>query len=307
MQHDSALRRASSTIVSDTLEGLKPGDEQYSQRTQSFLSYLETREPPVPTFLQIGITSAIGASSIVRNTTLGRVLFLVYSDSAFYDTRMRWVRDTWAKAVPESRLVVIGDAEAPADFGMRVHTTKCPQHSHGEGACCKYGEAVIQAHDMMIEDPDIKWAFFTDDDAYVRSEAMEQALLLQDAEGDDATVLGNFGCNTQDCPEVGLCAGGGYAASRRAVSLLIGNSAADFVREQMDNCKRCNIWADIALSQAFRAHQLEMKPQQGLYGWRLTKDKFDESLNDEPLMYHYIKSCSMTFSRPRIPQCPRAP
>uniref|UniRef100_A0A7S4PWH5 Fringe-like glycosyltransferase domain-containing protein n=1 Tax=Alexandrium monilatum TaxID=311494 RepID=A0A7S4PWH5_9DINO len=234
------------------------------------------------------------ASSAAERARHGGVLYVVYSDSRFYDTRLRWVLETWGGGLPTSALLVIGDAAAPASLGAHVHRTRCPPHSHEEGACCKYAEAVILARKLLQRDPSFSWAYFTDDDAYIRTDAMGRALARQpDADDGRGMVLGNFGCANETCVG-GLCAGGGYAASAVALRRLVdGGDAGAFLAEQMQNCAKCGRWADLAMTQIFQARGIREEGLPGLNGWQLDKNCFDRSLESadgEPLMYHYVRS-----------------
>lgn len=225
----------------------------------------------------------------------GKVLFTVYTDSNFYQTRLTWVMRTWGKEIPHEALTAIGDKEDSVSFpGLRLDPTQCPQHSHWEGACCKYAEAVIKAHELMQKEASFEWAYFTDDDAYVRPGEITRALERQrkaDGGQDKGVILGNFGCATKLCN--GLCAGGGYAASRKAVERMVNNDEVAFVKEQMQMCNRCDRWADQALSTIQKERGLELRPLAGLYGWFLSAADFSKSLNGvlpDPLMYHYVRT-----------------
>jgi len=227
-------------------------------------------------------------------SSAGRVLYYVYSDSRFYDTRLRWVLDTWAQKVPQGDLTVIGDAPfAGNTSNARIVSTDCPKHSHWEGACCKYAQAVRQAHAQMEEDHSVQWAYFVDDDAYVRPEVLEQALAKETDLEDRGVALGNLGCTTPLC-SFSICAGGGYAANRRAIYKAIGDSDTTLQASEMVNCARCDRWADAAMTQVFLEKKIELRPLQGLNGWKLTKTKFDHSVQAEfePIMYHYIQTQS---------------
>lgn len=248
------------------------------------------------------VHTALRAGKNRVDAEIGNILYLVYSDSKFYNTRLKWVEETWALEVPSpSAFVAIGDAP-DEDPQARVVPTSCNAHSHWEGACCKYAQAVIQAHQLMAKDSSFDWAYFVDDDAYVRPQALERA--IASANPQEAVVLGRFGCNTHkgaggNAPADGgvsnctsVCAGGGYLASRKAVESLVSVGEDAFLQEQMANCQRCGKWADAALTQVFIKRKLSMRSLDGLYGFKLQKDKFDRSLQSavEPIMYHYINS-----------------
>lgn len=274
-------------------------DAHLHPKIRKFLHALESTPYGEPYFIQRLFNSSRSQVEVEPNrvdTKSSRVLFTIYSDSAFYSSRLSWVRDTWASETPETVLRAIGDKKAPKGFGMSVQPTNCPQHSHWEGACCKYAEAVIQAYDEMQVNKDLDWAYFTDDDAYVRSSALAEAVLKQDPVGNgNGVMLGTFGCGTQDCSG-GLCGGGGYAASRQAISALVGNSPANFLREQMAGCHACERWADIALSKVATSRSIKFTPFDGFKGWQMKEGDFRKSLLQNPLMYHYIqKEGEMNF------------
>lgn len=230
----------------------------------------------------------------LANTTEGhgKVLYMVYSDSNFYKSRLQWILKTWVAQLPSNSLMVIGDAAPKAPMAVNVHSTNCPAHSHWEGACCKYAEAVILAQKLMERDRTFQWAYFVDDDAYVRTSTLEHALDSQEPEGEHGVVLGTWGCAAHGkCP--GMCAGGGYAASFNALTAAVGGSPENFLQEQMHFCADCERWADIALTQVYSEHGTENRKLPGLNGWKLKKADFDKSLQmgePEPLMYHYIGS-----------------
>jgi len=234
------------------------------------------------------------ASSSVDTARLhGKVLYVVYSDSLFYKTRVSWILKTWASELPKQSLVIVGDEEPHEALPVSLHKTRCPPHSHWEGACCKYAEAVVLAHTIMQRDRTLQWAFFTDDDAYIRPGAMESALRRHTQEvGGHGVVLGTWGCVAGSC-NAGLCAGGGYAASFEAVEQLVGGNVDGFLEEQMHNCARCERWADVSLSQIFVKRGLVQRQLLGLNGWQLSKTCFDAGLasnGSEPLLYHYMGS-----------------
>lgn len=292
-KHLAGVLRPRAAAATESLESASvstSGDAEFHPQVQEFLRFLELLDRKEATLLG---TRSVRHPKRRPNGT-GKVLFVVYSDSHFYNTRLQWLQETWAKALPRSQLLVIGDQPDTGNLtNMRVLGTRCPAHSHWEGACCKYAEAVIAANEVLQADPSFEWVYLTDDDAYVRVHEMEKALVHQPPSvGENGTVCGIWGCATPECTG-GLCAGGGYAASSKAVVSMLGSSSAGFLREQMRNCGRCGRWADVAMSRIFLARNIEMRPIDGFYGWKLKKDQFDNSLRSEhvePLMYHYIQT-----------------
>lgn len=276
-------------------------DELPSPRLAAYLHHLEAmdRDQGSPTTNGAG-QRVRGGPEFIEELAARReagknkrtsILYVIYSDSEFYNSRLKWIHETWATQVPKESLLIIGDkAMTNNSLSMHVQATRCPPHSHWEGACCKYAEAIIEAREVLFKKPGFSWVYFTDDDAYVRPDALEKALAAQGGEG--SIVLGNWGCKTHHCKKAGLCAGGGYAANYKAIMELVGTSRGAFLKEQMRNCQLCDRWADIALTQAFNARGIHKRPQPGLYGWKLHKAAFDRSLGNpehEPIMYHYIK------------------
>mmetsp|Transcript_27599 Transcript_27599/g.53252 ORF Transcript_27599/g.53252 Transcript_27599/m.53252 type:complete len:350 (-) Transcript_27599:59-1108(-) len=269
------------------LYSLQPSSLAYMDSAQS--SYLE-----LAALIEAGAEATARKYFASANVTEGhgKVLYMVYSDSNFYKTRLDWILQTWVAQLPSNSLMVIGDAAPKEPMAVNVHSTSCPAHSHWEGACCKYAEAVILAQKMMKKDRTFKWAYFVDDDAYVRTSALEHALDSQQPEGEHGVLFSNLGCAAHGKCH-GMCCGGGYAASFNALTEAVGDSPENFLQKQMNYCSDCERWADIALTQVYKEQGTEMKPLAGLNGWKLSKSNFDKSLQvgqPEPLMYHYIGS-----------------
>mmetsp|Transcript_100326 Transcript_100326/g.259479 ORF Transcript_100326/g.259479 Transcript_100326/m.259479 type:complete len:402 (+) Transcript_100326:41-1246(+) len=228
-----------------------------------------------------------------------KVLYIVYTGSQFYSTRAKWIMDTWGNRLQATDLVFIGD-KPPTEMdkkalrGATVHLTGCRPHSHEEGMCCKLAEAALLANKLMQLSGAFEWSYLVDDDAYVRPDAMGNYLAQQSHADSGGLVFGLFGCTTNKCHD-GLCGGGGYAADTAAMAALVGDNATAFLTEEMQNCKTCDGWADMALSTIFQDRGLETRHLSGANGWRLKKPCFDKELVDatsgeEPLMYHYIKT-----------------
>merc|ERR1712039_52674 len=80
------------------------------------------------------------------------------------------------------------------------------------------------------------------------------------------SLPGNSSCQ-------GICGGGGYVLSRWAIEAMVGHptpmSRKAFVATQMQHCRKCGTWADLALSQVML--QLGGKIQRinwgELHGW----------------------------------------
>merc|ERR1740117_2338835 len=151
----------------------------------------------------------------------------------------------------------------------------------------------------MQQDTSLAWVYFIDDDVYARPEAIAQFLTgdHDDTAGSpgnasNGLVRGTFMCGSNGCGQ-GLCGGGGYAADRRAVEAMLSDGPLDFMQKQMENCNKCNRWADLAVFQFVLDKNITMGPLPGAYGWRMRKGEFDKSLergSPEPLLYHYVQS-----------------
>jgi len=264
--------------------------QRWHPKIHAYIRYLEALEASDDFDL-----SSLEGASLVSPDSNGTLLFLVLSDSNAYGTRLKWISDSWAQDVHSSLLVAIGDyADASGTDNVRVEPTRCPAHSH-DGACCKEGEAVINAHQLLQQQPSLNWAYIVDDDAYVRPSAMEAKLKGIDPIGDHGrgTMAATLGCVTKNC-QTGICGGGGIALSREALDSLIGDSPAAYFKQHMETCDRCEMWGDVTLgTQAFE-HSISMVQLEGTNAWTMNKQLFDTQLQEadtqEPLMYHYIKS-----------------
>jgi len=230
-----------------------------------------------------------------------KVLFVIFSSAKFYDTRVVWMLDMWAKKLPSSQLVIIGDGDASAHLQDRVniHRTRCNVHEdHSMGIACKYAEAIVVAQTMMWNQPELEWVYLADDDSYIRGAQLEQALLNQRPSHplDRGVVLANFGCVAGNCLDL-LCGGPGYGANRWAIELMAGDPAG-FVQEMMQNSQGCAVdnskgpWGDGGLAEVINDRGIERRTLDGVYGWMMDKSCLEYSLESEkePLLYHMIRS-----------------
>lgn len=238
-------------------------------------------------------TSKAGESvELVRNyaNSSEDVLFTVWTDSKFYDTRLTGILRTWGKELPRERFMAVSDKKRVSahgdEPGTQVEETRCPPHSHWEGACCKWAEGVILAQRRMESNPKLKWAFFSDDDVYLRPSAVATA--LRSYETSQPLALGIFGCSTAGGCQ-GLCGGGGFAMNRAAVQRMADEDPVTFLQEEMGYCQKCEKWADQAISMIWRDKGVEMRQLPGLHGWKMKDTDFQEQLsNGSPnLLFHY--------------------
>jgi len=259
--------------------------QQLSTQTKS-----ATPAPPV-----IGKPAPLAAT--VSNSS-DEVLFTVFTDSIFYDTRLAGIIGTWGREISPDLFVAISDKKRQVPLGTqdmnlpgtRVEETKCPPHSHWEGACCKWAEGVIFAQEKMEQNPKLKWAFFSDDDVYLRPGAIASVLRTHEASPEKPLALGIFGCNTPGgC--TGLCGGGGFAMNRAALQRLAGKDPVSFLNAEMSQCMKCDKWADQAISMVWADRGVEMQQLQGLNGWMMKEDQFINTLNNgDSLLFHYQRT-----------------
>lgn len=254
-----------------------PSEDFNYGRKQTLLQMSKTTESRQPS-----------GTSYVNGTE--DVLFSVWTDSKFYDTRLTGILRTWGKELPAERFMAVSDKKRVStrggEPGSQVEETRCPPHSHWEGACCKWAEGVILAQRRMERNPNLKWAFFSDDDVYLRPSAV--ASTLRAYETTRPLALGIFGCNTASgC--TGLCGGGGFAMNRAAVHRLAHEDPATFLKEEMGYCQKCERWADQAISMIWRDKGVEMRQLPGLHGWQMKDTDFRQQLsNGSPnLLFHY--------------------
>jgi len=280
-----------------SFEEAHPGSSEQGARQLTSLTKSATPAP-----LALGEqTHARTASAAVSNTnSTDEVLFTVFTDSLFYDTRLAGILSTWGRQTSPGSFVAISDKKRQVLAGeldkhlpgTQVEETKCPPHDHWEGACCKNAEGVISAHEKMQRNSKLKWAFFSDDDVYLRPPAIASALREHGASPETPLALGIFGCATAGgCS--GLCGGGGFAMNRAAVQLLAAKDPVGFLNEEMNSCRKCDGWADQALSTLWRDKGIEMRQLEGLNAWRMPQDKFMSQLKKgQTLLFHYQKTKS---------------
>mmetsp|Transcript_23365 Transcript_23365/g.53891 ORF Transcript_23365/g.53891 Transcript_23365/m.53891 type:complete len:546 (-) Transcript_23365:43-1680(-) len=267
---------------------------------------LKQEPDETPQSLPPGITRLKGAGPQLQTSDRLRqyfpnFLFAVYTDKLFRKTRLMSILSTWGTLIDPRSLLIIGDEAAHNVSGSDNHVlaTGCQKSSHWEGACCKYAVALYAVHKRMVEEPAIEAAFLFDDDSYLRPAATAEAILrMARQEANTPAMFGIFGCVTKLCH--GLCAGAGYGINRKGVMQMttssdgISLSQDEFLREQMASCKKCERWADQALTDVAINHKLKLVNYKvhEIHGWALKRKDFKDSVERprEPLLWHYVKS-----------------
>jgi len=225
-------------------------------------------------------------------------VFIVLSDSQHYSKNLRWISDSWGKNLSSLQLLAIGDKTPEKSTRMRVEPTSCPAHSFKKGSCCKTGEAVIMAHQLMEKQQNLKWAYIVEDNSYVRPEAMDTKLKFVDPLGQAlrGTLVASPGCNT-NCSN-GVCLKGGLALSREALKTLVGNSSSKFLDEHMQTCDLCELHGGSSLGTLAHARNINVFSDNwywdatvGIHTAPMRKREFDSSLISAvpTALYHPIK------------------
>lgn len=235
------------------------------------------------------------------------VLFVVYTDSMFFATRVLYILSTWGSELAPQSLLMVGDKEGSL-LGYNVMQSNCPKHRHS-GACCKVGVSLYRAYEKVIKNR-LSWAYFTDDDAYVVVKHIVAGLRSKKKHA--KTMLGIFGCAVRNVC-AGLCGGGGFAMSREALEAMVGHpkpmAFQAFIDEFDSYCVRCDMWGDQAVSAMAQQRRISQVEWPGLHGWLMKKRDFTQDLGVSqrvpvigrpwltdrepepqlPLMYHYIR------------------
>eukprot|EP00929_Paragymnodinium_shiwhaense_P046698 TRINITY_DN23763_c0_g1_i1.p1 TRINITY_DN23763_c0_g1~~TRINITY_DN23763_c0_g1_i1.p1 ORF type:complete len:470 (-),score=63.28 TRINITY_DN23763_c0_g1_i1:145-1554(-) len=247
---------------------------------------------------KIAASTSTGTEALptsVPSEEIDDVWFVVFTDSKFYDTRVRYILNSWGSQLSRASLFFVGDMWYAVN-GYSIKRTPCKAHSH-DGACCKVAHAIYDSyariqHSLKIFGAAPKFVFFSDDDSFLVVQNIRERLRnLQPSR----QVWGLFGCGTGKCN--GLCGGGGFILSVESIYALVlhdqGFKRHDFVEEFAAYCQMCNYWGDQAFSMLARNRQMPMKDMRGMHGWVMSHESMTTSLADKhfmPLTYHYIKT-----------------
>lgn len=240
-----------------------------------------------------------------------QVLFTIVSDSLFYNTRVKWLSETWGKDVPEDALMIVADQKTEDHVPFRLEETDCERGSHDVG-CCKFGHAIYLAAQRLNDKHNFEWFYFADDDVYVRPDTMKTQLAKRRITK-WPIAKGLLGCANDQCS--GLCGGGGFLLNRKGLQKIVGNlTKQQFVRQSMQLCSDCDHWGDLAVSKLIKDRDIKLENMKGLHPWRLDYDKFLEELSGPrpPITLHYQKSSEQLhmlyrlFSRSKEAEAARA-
>lgn len=226
------------------------------------------------------------AAKAIEETTSDQVLFVVVSDSMFYNTRIKWIMETWGQDVPDGALMVVADVKTNVHVPVRLVETDCARGSHDAG-CCKYGHAVYAASERLAEEQSFEWFYFADDDVYVRPDAMKKQLAKRRITK-WPIAKGLLGCANDVCD--GICGGGGFLLNRKGLLKMVdGETRTSFVQKYMDSCTRCSHWGDLAVSMMIKDRKIKLENMKGLHPWRLDHPSFLAELKGvrPPFTLHY--------------------
>jgi len=217
----------------------------------------------------------------------GRVAYLMPTGDQFYNTRWQWVRDTWGARLPVgATMLAVGDVAGPD-----VMQTDCKPNDHGLGICCKLAKGL--QHIVRNQRGQFDWVFVSDDDSYVNTKGMRNAL-AERHHPEEMTMLGILGCNT-DTGCSGFCGGGGIAISSKAAEAMVERGSGDFEEEFLDACGRCNKYGDMAFSEVGKKRGARLMQLSGEHGWRIEPAELNATLSSQgckvtPLTFHYLQA-----------------
>jgi len=213
-----------------------------------------------------------------------------------YAEEMKAVEETWAQKVPPQKLLVVGVNGSTPGITYK-HAPMCKDgHATNPGISCKEATILTTGYEMGAD-----WVIVAGSDNYVFPRNLEQRLESEDSK--KAQILGIYGCGGDFCEDhkTGLCGGGGYAISRRALDKMVGQGASasmDFIQESMHTASTVSgYWSDQVTSCIARRNGVKEVDLPGLYGWRLgPEDSFDEetyktkimATDPKPFTFHYV-------------------
>jgi len=241
----------------------------------------------------------------ISSPSAGSVLYLVKAYSGYYGTRLHALMQTWGSLLKESSLLVVGDRESP---DMPVHTAPGCASDSTHGLTCRVGYGLTLA---ARHPGNWSWVFLVDDDHYVRTARLEEALAELDAR--KPVAAGCYGCGRpQYCNgRGGFCGGCGYALSRPAVAALVGRSVETFLKlhSDMSHSKLSDGREDMATSCALiqRVPNLQIASLEGLVAEPPDVSRLrEEASSEKALLWHHVPPDQMleihrALSRVRSP------
>lgn len=162
------------------------------------------------------------------NKTSGDVLYLARTWHDNYGREALSLLRTWASSLDPASFMLVGDldSEDPPIIGAAgCHA------DHDLGICCRTARSLALAAERI---GNRSWVFVVDDDTYVHTGNLER--ILSDFDASQPLALGMTKCGTGHCDDGlgGFCGGGGYAISKPALQMMIGDSREAFEREYLE-------------------------------------------------------------------------
>eukprot|EP00747_Dinoflagellata_sp_TGD_P168011 gnl/TRDRNA2_/TRDRNA2_193485_c0_seq1.p1 gnl/TRDRNA2_/TRDRNA2_193485_c0~~gnl/TRDRNA2_/TRDRNA2_193485_c0_seq1.p1 ORF type:complete len:313 (-),score=44.90 gnl/TRDRNA2_/TRDRNA2_193485_c0_seq1:77-1015(-) len=198
---------------------------------------------------------------------------------------------TWARDLTQNELLIVGSA-APDGMEGIAHwdsATNCPDN-HETGLACKEALLISNARDANVD-----WVVVLNEDNYVFPEHIKKE--LQKLDFNKPQILGIVGCATKNCS--GICGGGAEMISRGAMKQMLERGRNDFLNEHANVAKiECEGWSDQTTSMVAKRHGVELRTNEGTYGWALNRSQLSErvqSSRPEPLVFHYVTEDDFSF------------
>mmetsp|Transcript_42893 Transcript_42893/g.80515 ORF Transcript_42893/g.80515 Transcript_42893/m.80515 type:complete len:523 (-) Transcript_42893:86-1654(-) len=228
-----------------------------------------------------------------------------------YAAQLDAVLHTWGRDVPPGKLTVVGVNGTNPNVSYKPAPNCKDGHVWNNGISCKEATLLVEGHRSGAD-----WMVVVGSDNFVLPRNFEEELSGRNPEVPE--ILAIWGCGAGlYCEDLqgGLCGGGGYAISRRALDLMVGEghkSEQAFIKESKKTATEvCGYWSDQVTSCIARRRGVREVQLMGLQGWRICEENslldtgeglgvdcpFDQQLygqalqdsNILPLTFHYIE------------------
>jgi hypothetical protein len=186
-----------------------------------------------------------------------KVLILIMTGPAFYETRVKQIRDTWAFRVNQKSsmklfFVTSNDKNATND----MWSTKCVDGYFM--ASCKIAEALERSYDLLQAEADFEWIFYADDDIYLLPDNLQHLILrLGPRAPEEMKVYGLPGCFDRECG--GFCGGGGALFHRNILKKVVLDRNKKLFPTLLSEfeyiSQECGLFHDICLGRLVEKHR----------------------------------------------------
>lgn len=203
----------------------------------------------------------------------GKVFYVIRSWHGQYQKRLDSLLKTWVSSLPRDSYVLVGDVD---NEDPKIHAAVGCHNDHSRGLCCKTAYSLALAA-TIIKDTQFQWAWVVDDDHYVRTAQVEDALSHLSPLREVA--VGMPGCGGGHCEDKrgGFCGGAGYGISRPALLKAfadLGKTPQQVTEKFMTRLAvdpGGQAWDDISVTCHLKRYGVQVGNLEGvgLHGWRL--------------------------------------